>query len=547
MTIGEAALTGEMAKPMPADRFRPSPGSVLTAIPAGMILLLIVFFAVDVPFMDDWAIVPLMRSIQMHTAHLSDLTGQQNEHRYPVPKLVLTVVALASHWNLRLQLVINFLLAVATFLIFLKIARRSRLPASLATTANVASAIFFFSLRQYENWIWGIALVWFAVNFFFAAALYLLSRETSSSTRDVLLAGLMCACATFSGAHGAFTWLALLPLLFSLRFTSARWRLIALWLAMAAACGAAYLSGLSRENNPIPSPRAAASFFLTLIGNGVTGDPVQAAIAGFALVAAVILALAITIRKREQSVLPWLVTTAFVFLFAAAVTYGRGFRGLEAATASRYAAVSSLLLVALSQIGAILLREARRPLRVMMAILILPAGTLLASTRGLLELTRGLTEKRVAGKQCVSLIHYLPSPAADHCFELLLPDDKATGLYGLTANLEQMNVRRAQNVAFAGTESRTQNRMPKAAFSAAAIRIRGSVSDRSIPILFARFDQRQTFFATARVDHDSGLWNLEIRRREIPSGSRFVSFWKYEESRRELVGVTPPIPIDQGL
>ena len=75
-------------------------------------------FSVDVPFWDQWELVPRLQHLYAGTITLDDLWQQHNEHRKVFPILWMLVLAGLSDWNVHLEIATNVALGAGMFLIY---------------------------------------------------------------------------------------------------------------------------------------------------------------------------------------------------------------------------------------------------------------------------------------------------------------------------------------------------------------------------------------------------------------------------------------------
>ena len=184
---------------------RPIPW-LLAAIPAGVLVAQVARYGVDVPFGDQWELVPLLDAWHAGTLRLADLLAYHNEHRPLVSRVLLFGLALASGWNIRLELAISVAVALGTLLILIWSARRAGggSPRTMTLLAPVF-AVLVCSTKQWENWLWGWQLTVF-LNVAASVALFvLLTRDRLTARR--LIGGLLAALvATYSFASGLAVW-----------------------------------------------------------------------------------------------------------------------------------------------------------------------------------------------------------------------------------------------------------------------------------------------------------------------------------------------------
>jgi len=122
-------------------------------------------FGVNVPIMDDWWLTDLFHAVGLKKAAFDDFFALNNEHRIVFPKLIWTLLAFTTRWNLKVEMMLNLILGLIVFLVFYRIALRQAKQSggALFNPANFATSLLLFSLMQYENWLWGFGGAFFLV------------------------------------------------------------------------------------------------------------------------------------------------------------------------------------------------------------------------------------------------------------------------------------------------------------------------------------------------------------------------------------------------
>ena len=87
---------------------------MLAICPVAYLLVFLIGFTVDVPYWDQWDLVPLLQKMDDGSLSLNDLWSQHNEHRLLFPRLVMLVLARISDWNIYLEYAVSFVLASLT-------------------------------------------------------------------------------------------------------------------------------------------------------------------------------------------------------------------------------------------------------------------------------------------------------------------------------------------------------------------------------------------------------------------------------------------------
>src|SRR5436190_24016035 len=84
-----------------------------TILPPCLIAVMILKYGVDFPFSDQWEIVPLLVKKAQGTLTFADLFALAHEYRQFFPNLVFVYLAQVTHWDVRYEMMISFVLACA--------------------------------------------------------------------------------------------------------------------------------------------------------------------------------------------------------------------------------------------------------------------------------------------------------------------------------------------------------------------------------------------------------------------------------------------------
>ncbi len=243
-------------------------------------------FARDVPWWDDWDLVPVLSGREPVTA--AWLWERHNEHRLLVPKLVhLALAAAAGGADFRTGAYLNALLLAGGTLVLILTARRLR-----GHTA-VADAIFPLILLhwgQYENLIWS-----FQVQFIVATALFLVAVAllvTACPERlgwRGLLVGVCAIVLPFCGINGAVLAPALVLWLAWVARRHTRWLLLLALGAAVVLAGSLLDFSPAALHPPAPTVGAISSLLVLLMAAGPVG-----VVCGGAMVGTLMLLLTLT-------------------------------------------------------------------------------------------------------------------------------------------------------------------------------------------------------------------------------------------------------------
>jgi peptidoglycan/LPS O-acetylase OafA/YrhL len=334
---------------------------------AAFMLFCIFHYGVNVPFYDEWDMVPIFQKADQGTVPLRQLWAQHNEHRVFFPQLVILYGAHVTHWNIKAELLISFILSLVTALmlylfVLSKIERRS-----LALIAAVLIAAWFYSPIQFENWLWGFQMTWYMCLAGVITALYLLNQMSPRGKHErSLLAGAIAAgvIATFSLGGGSLVWLVGLGILV-VRKTGMKE--LGIWLASGVVSIGAYYYHYQQpgpntsKSIALHQPLEFVRYVLCYFGGAVSNNPTTAILTGSILLLILVPLLYMVWLRKEKinQFLPWLSLVAFALLTCLITGLSRLNAGPDQALSSRYTAISLLYIIGLIGIAGVLLSAAK--------------------------------------------------------------------------------------------------------------------------------------------------------------------------------------------
>jgi hypothetical protein len=349
------------APPRRSDRYqRWFVGGAWAALSAAL-LGYVLRYAPDVPWMDDWELVPVLTGARPAT--LRWLWIQQNEHRFPVTKLLFLGSAALTGGDFRAGMI-----ASITLLSLVALAA-TRVAARLRGRASYTDAVFPLLLLHagHEHNVLGHIQLFFVTACALVVAITLLVAAGRAPTRPAGAAGLG-ACLLLLPLHSAAgALLAPLPAAWALYAGARGWRSSdtsarrAARLLVGGGVGAllltvAYFMGFEpRANHPLSksllvSARGAAQVLGMSLGP-FAADAWPWATAAVGLLCGAGLVLLVRAWRREPSdrtrVLGLLAIVAAVCGVVAATGVARAALGTQAGFAARYALMAAPLLVAI--------------------------------------------------------------------------------------------------------------------------------------------------------------------------------------------------------
>lgn len=327
----------------------------LCVLPFILLGMMFIKFSTNVPFMDQWALVPLLEKLHNGTLGFQDLWAQHNEHRIFFPKIIMLVLAKFTNWNIYFELAINIILGLLIYIIVLN---------SILNTKEITnpliicflSSLFIFSLVQWENWTWGWQIQIFLNVFAVYISLYAICLHNKVSYLTSVIFGFI---ATYSFANGILVW----PmLLFLLAFNSSinkreKAKLILFFSIVFLLNVFLYYYGYHKPNHHpsllygIQHPFELIKYFLAYLGSPVGGFEGKISIlcGGTGIVIYLVIACYILLKKnaRTNGTLFWFSTALYPILSSAVSALGRSGFGYEQALSSRYTTISNMFWISL--------------------------------------------------------------------------------------------------------------------------------------------------------------------------------------------------------
>lgn len=330
---------------------------ILALVPFVYVVFAIARYRVDVPFWDDWELVPFLEKYYQGTLSLSDLWSQHSEHRIFFPRIIMIALARLTGWDISYELAVNVLLGAAIFWVFVYQLKSTASSAGVSGWQWVVPLIslIVFSLMQWENWLWGWQMQVFLNVFAVVAGIVMLSSPVFRWPRFVgaLIMGIV---ATYSFANGAAYWLiGLLTLLFLLPGSPVQRRVFRLALSVWTVVGCLtiflYLHGYQKPSYH-PSVWVAVHQPLLFLRYEVTYlfAPVAPNAFTFLLTCPALVASCyfgrLLFRARQiqfQVLIPYIAMSLYVIASALVTGVGRVGLGSGQAGQSRYVTISSML------------------------------------------------------------------------------------------------------------------------------------------------------------------------------------------------------------
>jgi len=324
--------------------------ALLALVPLAYLIRMCVLRHVDVPFWDQYALVPRLDHLSSGTLTLNDFWGQHNEHRPLFPVVTMLVLARLSGWNTGWEIATNVVIGCGIFAVFcvhLVSDWRHRGPARFWLLPVIS--VFVFSPVQWENWMWGWQIQILMSALASTVGVFLLSRAGGGRARTF---GAAIACGVwdmYTFAAGVVYW-ALGPIAIIANPSKRVGVRLAVWIAAAAVTLATYFYDYHAPNpvslgaslGSLEAVRRTALYAVTYLGSPVSGgDQRTAALAGTILVAAfAYLAVQLRDLRRDPAFLFPALIGIHTLGAAALSALGRASFGIDQAMSSRYCTVT---------------------------------------------------------------------------------------------------------------------------------------------------------------------------------------------------------------
>jgi hypothetical protein len=351
---------------------------LVLAAPALWAGILVFLYGVDTPWGDQWdGIWPLFEKMHAGTLGVADFFAFHNEHRIFFPRLIIFGLAKLTHWNIRAELLVIWVLACVCSLNLWRVA----LITGWTNVRNrkwllLAANVILFTPLQWENLLWG-----FQIGFFLPLACLTACLWTGPSLRRpwcFVVTLVLCLVITFSVASGFSSWLLTAPLLL-LSQDKTRGRALKMWwlawLFVGAVSTYLYFRGYTKPAahpsilEALKHPFRAIQFILAFLGtpfsSGTALDQsAVASVAGAALVLPFAACLFYVWRWRRDHTLlahslPWISLAGWALVNAVLTTLGRVGFGISAATQSRYVSLAIMLPIGLLFLAPLVFRHWR--------------------------------------------------------------------------------------------------------------------------------------------------------------------------------------------
>ncbi len=426
-------------------------------VPAAIVALLVVLYAVDVPYWDTWDWLDRIHpdpSIAQGPAGAYGLGRYWplfNGHRVFIPLLVDEALFSLSSIHVLPRVYLKLPLSLATLWLLLGLLRRSSMrPAGGPHILTaLAVACLAFPLAYWPMWMDPRQFSMHVVVLAFVGSVAVATSSWRAGARVATTAAL-CLAASLSYGPGVFTW----PFVFALLVLhTPRPPTAALAMWAGAACIVVGLHGMElRAAGPYQATAPAGIAAVVHATAAVAGLPVTPATAELAYTPtrvmgaaglALFVVLAVSCRRADERrrALPWIAIGAWAVAYVLGVGLARGGLALSSIHEPRFAYGSALLWIAIAALLHISIAgrdhsapvTRRRGVLVTAAACVVGAGLVSASAWPFLAPggIAALHTQLATGRRCLAAYRTAP----DTCLELLYPT--ADGLRVLVSRLER--------------------------------------------------------------------------------------------------------------
>lgn len=331
----------------------------LTALPLAALIVLMCYYASDIPYSDEWIVASLLKKYHAGTLTFWDLFAQHNEHRILTGNIIMLCNAIFFGWNMYLELALSVLFAVGSSIIIYCALEKSSLHSSKKMILYFTCACVIFSFSQQNNLMWGFQVTTFLSVCLNLSAVYLLTWGGSASILIAIIAGFL---STYSFANSMMIWPAGLCAILLRSYVHdskiSYWKIF-LWLVSGSVCIGLYFIGYdssltaekislsSRIISALSRPHLFALLFVTWLGAPLASYRQSLAVAaGLAGLAVNLYCFAYILRTKlkEHSLPFWLGADVYILLCSAVTAFGR--QGtVSTAMALRYMSINMLFWV----------------------------------------------------------------------------------------------------------------------------------------------------------------------------------------------------------
>lgn len=284
-------------------------------------LAYIIHYGVNVPMWDDWAHIKFIQAFYTQSLNVRDLFEQYGEYRPFLSRVIIIVIALTTEYNIIAQLIVSWILRVATFGIIFHFYKENFGASNISLARFLPIALLFFSLSQSESFLKADIIVYHLSIFGVVLTLFFLSRlpRRKNLFGVALITALLTSLTFFSGL---ILWV--VGLLYILYLPIEKKLKSVVWLLCGSVVWIAYFAyWIPPPHTPplqfyIPHLGDIFKFFIVLLGSILTMHQGLTLILGIAIAVCIPTVLWLTHNKGTYAKsLPWIAMLTFFLLMTA--------------------------------------------------------------------------------------------------------------------------------------------------------------------------------------------------------------------------------------
>src|SRR5262249_43442259 len=254
----------------------------LAVLPAVLGAFFIKRYAVNVPFWDEWDVIPLLHYWYTGTWTWAHFWAQHNEHRIVYPRVLMIALWHWTHVDTRAGMWVTWVLLCCLAVVLYRLISPIAADHKSALCWFIPISWLVFNWRQWENLLWGFQLGFALMLLCVVCAIYLLTRSARLD-RSYRLAMLSAVVGSFTLANGLLIWpIGLLQILGQHYLSRARgtqhlWGQIGVWSLTGLVVYTLYFRGYHKPGyHPsllffLQHPMTAIQYFLIYWGNPLIG------------------------------------------------------------------------------------------------------------------------------------------------------------------------------------------------------------------------------------------------------------------------------------
>ena len=224
----------------------PAIAASLSLVSAALILYFINKYGVNVPYNDQWEYVGFFDHLSQGMLTFEELFRQHNEYRQFFPNVIYVALGSFTHWNVRYEMLVIFLLACLVAFNIYCLAGFTHVGKPWQKWLMFFLAnLFIFSPMQWENWLFGVQIEYFLPIACVSTGLVLAFTRMNGLLK-MILCMVLALISTFSSINGFLIWILLFPVLVFSGTKNEYFKkgtVIAIWIVATLEALAIYFSG----------------------------------------------------------------------------------------------------------------------------------------------------------------------------------------------------------------------------------------------------------------------------------------------------------------